>query len=144
MEDMPNFDEIDFDLFTDDELDTILDIESVRKMAHEILRLAEGTYILNPDGIKNMNELLTKISELFKNQQISIESSAGSKFAPNEGFISIRGSQLVIDKPKEFVKIYALTDGFDIYSDIHEDVHIDFIFGDIAKKIQGGGTSEKS
>lgn len=139
-----NTNDIDLDFFTDDELDTILDIESVRKMAHEILRLAEGTYILNPDGIKNMNESLTKISELFKNQQISIESSAGSKFAPNEGFISIRSSQLVIDKPKEFVKIYALTDGFDIYSDIHEDVHIDFIFGDIAKKIQGGGTSEKS
>lgn len=144
MEDMPNFDEIDFDLFTDDELDTILDIESARKMAHEILRLAEGTYILNPDGIKNMNGSLTKISELFKNQQISIESSTGSKFAPTEGFVSIHGSQLVIDKPKEFVKIYALTDGFDIYSDIHEDVHIDFIFGDIAKKIQGGGTSEES
>lgn len=139
-----NTNDIDLDFFTDNELDAVLDIESVRKMAHEILRLAEGTYILNPDGIKNMNESLTKISELFKNHQISIKSSAGSKFAPNEGFISIRGSQLVIDKPKEFVKIYALTDGFDIYSDIHEDVHIDFIFGDIAKKIQGGGTSEES
>lgn len=139
-----NTNDIDLDFFTDDELDAVLDIESVRKMAHEILRLAEGTYILNPDRIKNMNESLTKISELFKNQQISIESSAGSKFAPNEGFISIRGSQLVIDKPKEFVKIYALTDGFDIYSDIHEDVHIDFIVGDIAKKIQGGGASDES
>ena len=137
-------DKIDFDMLTDEELDSILDIESAREMALELAKRASGTYILNPAGVRNMGESLMKISEFFKNQPVEIKSIVGSKITPNVGSVSVYGNQIVIDKPREFVKICASTDGFDVYSDLGEVVHLDFIFGDIAKKTQGGEVNGES
>ena len=140
MIDPSDLEKYDLDFLNDDELDAILDIESAREEAVEIMKLAQGVYIPNPAGVKNFGVMLSRISKLFENQPVDIRASQG-KIDKGTGHVIIEGESLVINDPKEFVNIFNLSGGFEIYSDLNGVIHLDFMSEDVAMRIEGGGTN---
>ena len=141
MIDPSDLEKYDLDFLNDDELDAILDIESAREEAIEIAKLAEGVYVPNPVGVKNFGVMISEVLKLFKNQPVDIRTDK-SEIAKNMGYIIVDGESMVINNPKEFVGIFNLSSGFEIYSDLNGVIHLDFMSEDVAMRIEGGGTNE--
>ncbi len=141
MIDPSDLEKYDLDFLNDDELDAILDIGSAREEAAELIKFAQGVYIPNPAGVKNFGVMLSRLSKLFENQPVDIRASQG-KIDRGTGHVIIEGESLIINDPKEFVNIFNLSGGFEIYSDLNGVIHLDFISEDVAMRIEGGGANE--
>lgn len=141
MIDPSDLEKYDLDFLNDDELDAILDIESAREEAAELIKLAQGVYIPNPAGVKNFGVMLSRLSKLFENQPVDIRASQG-KIDRGTGHVIVEGESMVINNPKEFVGIFNLSSGIEIYSDLDKIIHLGFMSDNVAMRIEGGGTNE--
>lgn len=126
--------DVDFDHITDEELDELLDIKTVKQIAFELLKEEMQPSVLNPVQVRNIQQANDLLQQVINNSGVKIKCGQDPLFR-SYGDIRISGKEIVINDPAKFLDACELSSVISIFADLNEEIHLDLSFPGLTIKI---------